>query len=181
MEWPRPWYQVLWAPWRMEYIKSSVESKGGGCVFCEAIKMSDEEALILYRGRRSFIIMNKYPYNTGHLMIVPFRHVASLEDLGEEELLEMSLLVKASLRALRRAYRPQGFNVGINIGRVAGAGVEDHVHIHVVPRWSGDANFMLITGATKVIPQDLRDTYSTLKPILEEEASRLLERGGAGR
>jgi len=174
-EWPKPWYSVLWAPWRMEYIKSSVEGRAAACVFCEAPKLDEEEALVLYKASKSYVILNRYPYNTGHLMVVPYRHVASLEDLDPEELLEISLLVKASLRALRRAYKPQGFNVGVNIGRPAGAGIADHVHVHVVPRWVGDSNFMLIPGGTKVIPQDLRETYKTLKPLVAEEAGKLLE------
>ncbi len=175
-----PWgLRILWAPWRMAYIRSTVKKAAGeGCVFCEATGMEDEDALILYRGRRAYVILNKYPYNTGHLMVVPYRHVASLEDLEPDETLEVWALVKASLRALRRAYRPQGFNIGINIGRAAGAGIEEHVHVHVVPRWSGDANFMPVIGGVKVIPQDLASTYKELKPLVEEEA--LGEEGKTG-
>ncbi len=173
----RPWYRILWAPWRMKYIRS-VDKPREGCVFCDAPNMSDEEALILYRGRRAYVILNKYPYNTGHLMVVPYKHVPSLEDLDAETLGEIALLVNASLRALRRAYSPQGFNVGVNIGRAAGAGIEGHVHVHVVPRWSGDANYTLVVGGVKVIPQELSETYRDLKPLLEEEASRLLEGRG---
>jgi len=174
-EWPRSWYSVLWAPWRMEYIKSA--DKGGykGCIFCEALKSDEEEALVLYKSSNAFIIMNRYPYNTGHLMVVPKRHLPSLEDLNPRELLEVGILVQASLRALRRAFNPQGFNIGVNIGRAAGAGVEDHVHVHVVPRWVGDSNFMLVTGGTKVIPQDIRETYKILKPLIVEEAEKLLK------
>lgn len=173
--WPEPWFRVLWAPWRMAYIREAVKAPSrGGCVFCEAPRMGDEESLIVYRGRRAYIIMNKYPYNTGHVMVVPYRHVASIEDLTAEELAEMGLLVKASMAGLRKALKPHGFNVGVNIGRTAGAGIDAHVHIHVVPRWDGDTNFMLVTGATKVIPQDLRETYREIRPYIEGEAEKLL-------
>lgn len=173
-DWPRPWFEILWAPWRIHYIRQAVKERQSRdeCVFCLAQRMSDEDSLILYRGKLAFIIMNKYPYNTGHLMVVPKRHVASLEELTPEEMLEMSLLVKAALLGLRRALKPHGFNIGVNIGRTAGAGIDTHVHIHIVPRWDGDANFMLVTSATKVIPQDLRETYNEIKPYIVEEASK---------
>ena len=174
----RPWYSVLWAPWRMAYIREAVKGDNKSRIFCEAVKMDDEEALILFRGRKSYIIMNKYPYNTGHLMIVPYRHVPSLEDLDSEEIKEIGLLIKASLRALRRVFSPHGFNVGVNIGDVAGAGVAGHVHVHIVPRWKGDANFITIVGGTKVIPQDLKETYRNLKDPVVEESERVLSEEG---
>ncbi|GAB6147645.1 HIT family protein [Stetteria hydrogenophila] len=168
------WFRVLWAPWRMTYVKSAAEGKAGGsCIFCDALSMDEREALVLVKAERAYVILNKYPYNTGHLMVVPKRHVPSLEDLTTEEMVEISLLLKASMKALRRVYNPQGFNVGVNIGRAAGAGIESHVHVHVVPRWSGDANFMLTTGGVKVIPQDLYATYDALKPVMIEEAKRV--------
>lgn len=167
------WFRVLWAPWRMAYIRSALGGGEGGCIFCRALAMDEREALVLVKTERAFVILNKFPYNTGHLMVVPKRHVPSLEDLTVEEITEVGLLVNATLRALRRAYNPHGFNVGVNIGRAAGAGVEDHVHVHVVPRWSGDSNFMLTVGGTKVIPQDLQSTYDELKPLVVEEARRL--------
>ncbi len=174
----RLWYSVMWAPWRMVYIKKTVEGGSSACVFCEAPKMKDEEALIIYRGERAYIIMNKYPYNTGHLMVVPYRHVPSIEDLNEDEMFEMSILTQASLKGLRKALNPHGFNVGINIGDVAGAGVADHVHIHVVPRWKGDANFITIVSGTKVLPQLLKDTYDIIKGPIVSEVRKLLGKDG---
>ncbi len=171
----KPWYSVLWAPWRMTYIKETVKGTKKSCIFCEAPKMVDEEALILFRGKLSYIILNKYPYNTGHLMIVPYRHVPSIEDLNKNEIEEMNSLTIASLRALRKVFNPQGFNIGINIGEVAGAGVAEHVHIHIVPRWKGDANFMTVIGGTKVIPQDLRETYTLLKDPIAKEVKNVLK------
>jgi ATP adenylyltransferase len=142
--------------------------------------MSDDEALIVYRGRRAYVILNRFPYNSGHLMIAPYRHVPSLEDLDLEEMMEVMILVKVSLRALREAYSPHGFNIGVNIGEAAGAGVAGHVHVHVVPRWVGDTNYMTVTGGVKVIPQLLEDTLRTLRPIIEriarEHEGGLLER-----
>lgn len=165
---------ILFAPWRYQYIKSTVEGTRKACIFCEAVKKPDDESLILYRGKKGYIIMNLYPYNTGHVMVVPYRHVASIEDLTDEEMLEMGILVKIAVRAIRRVYNPHGFNIGINLGRVAGAGVEDHVHIHIVPRWNGDTNFMPVIAGVKVISQDVREAYKMLKPAVEEEARRLL-------
>ena len=168
MAWPEPWYRILWAPWRMQYIAKAGSSGESGCVFCAAPKMRDEDALIVYRAERSYVILNKYPYNTGHLMIVPYRHVASIEDLSDEELREMAMLVKKSLRVLREVYKPHGFNVGVNIGEAAGAGIAGHVHIHVVPRWRGDANFMLTTGGVKVMPESLDQTFKKVKGAFEK-------------
>ncbi|MCX8195603.1 MAG: HIT domain-containing protein [Acidilobaceae archaeon] len=155
----------LWAPWRYAYV-SRVGKKEEGCVFCEAPRKSDEEALILYRGKRAYVILNKYPYNNGHLMVVPYRHVASLEDLDEEEMADIMRLVNASLKALREVYSPDGFNVGVNIGKAAGAGVEGHVHVHVVPRWFGDTNYMAVLAGVTIIPQLLSDSYKLLRPLL---------------
>ena len=173
MDWPKPWYNVLWAPWRMSYITSVVERKDASCFLCEAPRIGDDRrALIVYRGRSSFVILNKYPYNTGHLMVAPYRHVATLEELTDEEAMEMMKLVVASIEALRQVYKPEGFNVGVNIGDVAGAGVPGHVHIHVVPRWKGDSNYITVIGGAKVISQALEETYDLLKPKLEEAARR---------
>jgi ATP adenylyltransferase len=150
----------------MEYILSD---KQAGCVFCEMLETGDDrEMLILRRGERAFMVLNKYPYNNGHLMAVPYRHVDTLEDLGAEELSEIMTLVMLGMRALRSALRPEGFNIGTNIGKVAGAGVEDHVHLHVVPRWAGDTNFMPLLAEVRVIPQALADTYDQLKAAVEE-------------
>ncbi len=151
----------LWAPWRIEYI---LMEKPKECIFCKAIKENkDDENLILYRGKHSFIILNRFPYNSGHLMIVPYRHVKDIEDLNEEETTEMFILTQRSVKLLKTALNPDGFNIGINIGRVAGAGIESHIHIHIVPRWNGDTNFMPILSDTKVINQYLIETLEVLK------------------
>ena len=156
----------LWAPWRIKYI---LMEKPQGCIFCEKPKENkDKENYILYRGKTAFIILNAFPYNSGHLMIAPYRHVPSLEHLNDEELLEISKLITLSLKFIRRAMNPDGFNIGVNIGRAAGAGIEEHVHVHVVPRWVGDTNFMPVLADTKVIPEALDATYDKLKRALEE-------------
>jgi len=150
----------------MEYILSK---KGEGCIFCEKITENDDRAnYILYRGRRCYAMLNLYPYNNGHLMISPYRHVPSPEQLEEDELTEMMLVLNKSLEALRRAMHPDGFNIGINIGKAAGAGIEEHVHIHVVPRWEADTNFMPVLSNTRVIPELLDDTYRKLRAAWEE-------------
>ncbi len=151
----------LWSPWRMEYISSE---KSDACVFCVELSRPDgTENLIVYRGQQAFVILNRYPYTTGHLMVVPYRHLASLEDLDLGTRSEMMELTAKSLVVLRSEYHPQGFNVGINIGEVAGAGVLDHVHLHVVPRWGGDTNFMSALAGTRVLPEKLEETYSRIK------------------
>jgi len=145
----------------MAYIQRSVGDRG--CVLC-AKQASDDDAAnyVLYRGERAYIILNLYPYNNGHLMVVPYEHVASLEDLDAATLTELMALTKQGLAALRKAMDPDGFNVGVNLGRAAGAGIHDHVHIHIVPRWEGDTNFMPVLGETRVIPQMLGETYTQL-------------------
>ena len=154
----------LWAPWRMAYIDPS-GAKEQGCIFCvKPQEDHDEENLILYRGERCFVLMNLFPYNNGHLMIAPYAHVPDIERLDAETLTEMMLTAQKSLAALRAAMRPDGFNMGINQGTVAGAGIADHVHFHVVPRWNGDTNFMPVLADTKVMPDYLRNTYRQLKP-----------------
>ncbi|MGC8613767.1 MAG: HIT family protein [Conexivisphaera sp.] len=155
----------LWAPWRMEYISSG--ERGGECVLCEAARDPVEERLVLHRGERAFIIMNRFPYNNGHLMVAPVRHVRLPGELSDEEALEIHRLISASMEALRRAMNPDGFNVGVNVGRHAGAGM-DHLHYHVVPRWAGDTNFMPVLADVKVIPQHLRTTYEQLRPLIQE-------------
>ncbi len=173
MNWPRPWFRVLWAPWRMAYIKRASTGVQGECVFCDAPKLSDEEALILYRGEKAYVILNRYPYNSGHLMIVPYRHKPSIEEFDDSELLEMGRLVKASVKALRSEYGPHGFNIGANIGEAAGAGIAGHFHVHVVPRWRGDSNFMITTGGAKVIPESLDETLKRLKPAIRSAVREL--------
>jgi ATP adenylyltransferase len=155
----------LWAPWRIEYIRGP---KPGECIFCAAAA-SDDDARhgVVHRGRRCLVLVNAYPYNSGHLMVAPHRHVASLEDLDGEELGELAELANRSLRALRQVMAPDGFNVGVNIGAVAGAGFADHVHQHLVPRWEGDSNFMPVVADVHVIPQALEATRAEVAAAFE--------------
>jgi ATP adenylyltransferase len=155
----------LWTPWRMAYLKAPKKSKARGCIFCNKVRArpsKDRSNLVVVRGERAFVALNLYPYTNGHLMIAPYQHTGKLESLDGETLQEMMLLVGTSIRALRRMMKPQGFNVGINLGRVAGAGVEDHVHIHVVPRWGGDTNFMPVLADVRMIPELLPQTRERL-------------------
>ena len=152
----------LWSPWRMEYIENSF--KEDSCVFCTAQAMEDgPENLIAYRGERAYVILNRYPYTSGHLMVNPFTHVSSLEDLDPETRAAMMELTTQCTTALKNIYRPQGFNIGVNMGEVAGAGVLGHVHIHIVPRWKGDTNFMSSVGGTRVLPEALEVTFERVK------------------
>ena len=154
----------LWAPWRMEYILNEVD-KGRECFLCQAAAAADEgpDSLVLWRSEGCLAILNRWPYNNGHVLIAPTAHKADLQDLTDAELAEQMAMLKRCQRNLRRAMEPDGFNVGLNLGRTAGAGLEDHVHWHIVPRWRGDANFMPVTAATKVIPQSLRDLWALLR------------------
>lgn len=152
----------LWAPWRIDYI---IGEKPLGCILCDKPKEKrDTENHILQYGKHGFVIMNLYPYNNGHLMVCPYAHVNTLEDLSEEVLSELMLMIKGSLAALRVAFSSEGTNVGLNLGKAGGAGIDDHVHFHVVPRWEGDTNFMTVVGEHRVIPQDIDETYKLLKP-----------------
>jgi len=152
----------LWSPWRMEYIENS--SKEDGCVFCNAQSMTDgAENLIAHRGERAYVILNRYPYTSGHLMVIPFEHVPNLEELDSATRAEMMELTSRCTTVLKIIYKPQGFNIGVNIGEAAGAGVKKHVHIHIVPRWKGDTNFMSTLGETRVLPEALEDTYRRVK------------------
>jgi len=156
----------LWAPWRMQYINSAREGEGG-CIFCELpAEDDDEKNYILTRGERAFVILNTFPYNSGHLMIAPFRHVGKVEDMEDEEALDMHRLLQRSLKALQEAMNPDGFNIGMNLGLVAGAGIPDHVHWHVVPRWSGDTNFMPVVSETKVLPELLTESFERIRDEL---------------
>ena len=153
---------TLWAPWRMAYLEGA---RGEGCLFCEKPREADDrKSLILYRGPLTYVVMNLFPYANGHLMIVPYRHCADLGQLSPEESLEIMQAARRCTQVLRRAFRAEGFNIGFNIGRVAGAGIADHIHLHIVPRWQGDVNYMPILGVTKVICECLADTYKKLKP-----------------
>jgi ATP adenylyltransferase len=148
----------LWSPWRYRYI--STADRVPGCIFCTAAsEQKDEENLVAFRGRHNFVILNRYPYTSGHLMIVPYAHVATLGELPDETLSEMALLTRDAEKQLRAIYHPEGLNVGMNIGKCAGAGIAGHVHTHVVPRWTGDSNFMSVVGETRVLPEALEDTY----------------------
>jgi ATP adenylyltransferase len=159
-------FQRLWTPHRMAYIKGVNKPTGegpeDGCPFCEIPKMTDEDGLIVARGRVVFAVLNLYPYNSGHLMVVPYRHIPDFTDLDAEETGELADFTKRALQALRKASGAQGFNVGMNLGGVAGAGIAAHLHQHVVPRWGGDTNFMPVVGHTRVLPQLLRDTRDIL-------------------
>jgi len=154
----------LWAPWRVAYITAAKEP---GCVFCDAPSAGDDRAaLILHRDPLGYLILNRFPYNSGHLMAVPYRHVARLEALTGDEMEALMALSGLAVRALERAMAAEGFNVGLNLGRVAGAGIDDHLHIHIVPRWGGDTNFMPVLGDVKVMPENLEATYDRLRAAL---------------
>jgi len=162
----------LWAPWRLQYIQNTNAEKEKGCIFCSIPKEpseNDQKNLLLFRGEKAFVMLNKFPYNNGHLLVIPYRHIADFEQLNSGEKLEMMDLIEKSIRALKKAFHPQGFNVGMNLGRVAGAGIDDHIHFHIVPRWNGDTNFMPVVGQTKVISSSLEDTLRTLKKYFEEK------------
>ena len=154
----------LFSPWRAKYIGSFKKKKSEVCIFCDAIKKKkDEKTLIIYRGKLCFVIMNLYPYNNGHLMIVPNLHIGDVKKINDECAIEMNKLVSVSVSAIEKVMKPHGFNVGMNLGRAAGAGVEGHLHTHIVPRWNGDTNFMPVLGETKIISEDLKSTYLKLK------------------
>lgn len=154
--------KTVWAPWRIDYI---LGEKPDHCIFCHADKENkDDETFILYRGKHSFTILNTYPYNNGHIMVAPYQHLSCLTKLDDPTALEIHQLTQESVRILRSVLNAEGFNVGINLGKVAGAGVEDHLHIHIVPRWNGDTNFMPVISDTKVFPEYLKATYDKLLP-----------------
>jgi ATP adenylyltransferase len=166
----------LWSPWRLAYVTgaagASPSSSSSACIFCDAAAAPDSpDSLILIRGTLGYIILNLYPYNNGHLMVVPNRHLGSLAAATPDELSELMRFTRDAEIALNEVYQAQGINVGINLGRAAGAGVLDHIHIHLVPRWTGDTNFMSVVGDTRVLPEDLHQTRQRLRPIFE----RLLE------
>jgi len=157
----------LWSPWRLEYLTAP---KTEGCIFCHALQSDeDRQNLLLLRGERGFLLLNRFPYNNGHFMVAPCAHVPSLEDLDAATLTELMLLLNRGLAALRATMQPDGFNIGVNLGRVAGAGIVDHVHIHAVPRWLGDTNFMPVIGDMRVVPETWLQTYDRLKAALERQ------------
>jgi len=152
----------LWSPWRYPYLTES--AKTAGCIFCEmAAAGRDEEWLIVFRGAHNFVVLNRFPYTSGHLMVVPYRHVPDLSGLDDAIASELMALTRASERHLRSVYRPDGLNLGMNIGESAGAGIAGHIHMHVLPRWTGDANFMTTVGQTRVLPEELALTWRRLK------------------
>jgi len=154
--------EIIWTPWRYEYVNSVDERDG--CIFCEKSKEeNDRENLVVYRGRHCFAILNLFPYTTGHIMIAPYEHTGTIEKLDPETLTEMMVVAQNSLSAIRDAFGPEGFNLGINISRVAGAGIKDHVHLHLVPRWAGDNNFMAVIADTRVLPRTLDDVWLALE------------------
>ena len=154
--------EIIWTPWRYEYVNSVDEREG--CIFCEKPEdENDRENLIVFRGERCFAVLNLFPYTTGHIMIAPYVHTGTIEELEPETLTEMMVLAQRSMSAIREAFGPDGFNLGINISRVAGAGIKDHVHLHLVPRWAGDSNFMAVIAETRVLPRTLEDVWLALK------------------
>jgi ATP adenylyltransferase len=164
--------QRLWTPWRMAYVKDP-DKESVGCPFCELPGRGperDAETLILARGRVAYVILNAFPYNPGHLMVVPFRHAPDLDDLTDAEAAEVMLLTRRAVEALRATSGPHGFNIGINMGGVAGAGITEHLHQHVVPRWGGDTNFMPVLGQTRVLPELLEEAYDRLAPAFADAA-----------
>ena len=154
----------IWAPWRLAYVKDASKDSEDECIFCTKPATGDDEAnLIVHRGESCFVILNLFPYTNGHLMVAPYEHVAALQELDAETMGELMSLAQRGMTALEASYAPHGYNVGFNQGRVAGAGVEHHIHLHVVPRWGGDTNFMPVIADTKVMPQTLEQSYETLK------------------
>lgn len=157
--------EKLWAPWRIEYIRSTTK----GCFFCTALKAKDPApVLVLERSDAAFTIMNRFPYNSGHLMIAPVRHTGDYEHLDNKEIVEMHRLLNRALQAMKMIFHPQGYNIGVNLGEVAGAGVISHVHMHVVPRWQGDTNYMPVLADTKVVIDSLDNTYRLFKQALDK-------------
>jgi ATP adenylyltransferase len=154
--------KTMWAPWRIEYI---LADKQDGCVFCKALSVQDD--LTLFKGRQTMVVMNKYPYINGHLLVAPVRHVSALHELGQDEMGKLLSTVERSIGVLKKVMRPEGFNVGLNLGKVAGAGIEEHLHFHIVPRWSGDTNALAVFADVRVIPQHLKETFNNLKPHFE--------------
>ncbi|MGD9498445.1 MAG: HIT domain-containing protein [Armatimonadota bacterium] len=159
----------MWAPWRIGYVAGDRPS---GCVFCRKVEANDDEAeFVLFRGKHTAVVLNTYPYNSGHLMVVPYAHVAELWDLTSEAHEELWELTRLAAQALRQALSPQGMNIGMNIGQAAGAGISDHLHMHIVPRWQGDTNYMTSVAETRVVPQSLEDSFRQLRPVIAELAA----------
>ncbi len=173
----------LYTPWRMKYV-TSIDKTVEGCIFCAKLaegRERDRENFVLFRGQTSFVVMNIYPYNTGHLMVLPFAHVSALSELPNEAQFEIMILTVYFTELLSQLMNPDGFNIGMNIGRAAGAGIDSHLHMHIVPRWSGDSNFMPVIGETRVLPEELGDTYGKIVTLLKKqppEIPSLFNQGG---
>jgi len=160
--------EILWSPWRTKYIESfKDEENGRSCFVCEAINNPNEakERLVVYRTEHTIVVMNKFPYNAGHLLICPIKHTSTLDDLSSEELLDLMTVIRKSIQILGEAMKPHGYNVGMNIGRVAGAGLPEHIHFHVIPRWNGDTSFISVISDTKVISQSMEEIYDKLNSL----------------
>jgi ATP adenylyltransferase len=159
--------KYLWTPWRSTYMKQT--RVAGGCVFCDAAAGSDDrESLVIYRGQHCFVILNRYPYTSGHLMVAPYAHVSRLSQVNEDAAVEMMRLTRFSEKSLGEVYAPDGINLGMNMGEAAGAGIEQHIHMHVLPRWKGDANFMTSVGQTRIIPEVLSETWDKLHAVFQK-------------
>lgn len=159
----------IWTPWRYAYVTTAAKNEDAGqCVFCELLKLSDKEANIVHRGKHCFIILNNFPYTSGHVMVVPFAHLDKLAKLPAEAAQELMMLSQKMEGVLRKLYSPDGINLGMNIGRAAGAGVAGHIHMHILPRWVGDSSFMTTTGETRVLPESLEVTYERIRGALEQ-------------
>ena len=156
----------IFAPWRYKYVS---DPDSGGCIFCKATSSDDDrKSGVLFRGKYAFVIMNMYPYTNGHIMVAPYKHTGSFEELSDDEILEMSTMLQTWQKVLKKAMNPEGFNIGMNLGRIAGAGFEDHLHYHLVPRWSGDTNFMPVIGGTKIVPMSMDEAYDLLLKVYRE-------------
>ena len=159
----------VWAPWRGEYINNPLSSDSSKCIFCEFVAVKpDKSNLVLYKNEFGFVVMNKYPYNNGHVMVIPNKHTDCFDSLNEKEYAGFSELLRTTVKVLKHVYNPQGMNIGMNMGRVAGAGVDTHIHYHIVPRWNGDTNFMPVLSDTKIISEHLLDTYDKLSKGFKE-------------
>lgn len=158
----------LWAPWRFEYVTTASKPSEGGCIFVELPAQADDRNnLILHRGEHAFVMLNAFPYTSGHLMVAPYRHTPNVEELDDSETLEIGQLISKCVTWLKAAYDPQGFNIGANIGEAGGAGIPSHIHWHIVPRWKGDTNYMTTVGEVRVLPQSLEDSYDLLRRTIE--------------
>ncbi len=160
----------LWTPWRSEYIHAANRSELGPCIFCRAIERPDDENFVLFRGEHNFAMLNLYPYSTGHLMVAPYAHVSRLNESPDEVTAEMMCLARRAELVLEEVYKPHGLNMGLNLGEAAGAGIAGHIHLHVLPRWIGDANFMSVIGNTRIMPEAIETTYKKVRDAFQQPA-----------